>query len=789
MASTSRRDDYANPPLPDDDMIDPDDADLDDFDDPLGNTSSRQPLTGNIGSSSSSRPINENAWTSRIPGEDRAAPQNTIDESVWDTLRRDLLAVWAKMREVLYPKYLLGGTMFDADGIRGAYANIRGAGLSGAREEITGLASRFMDSEALLSQNNMTPGLRDWDLWGPLIFCLLLSILLSFNARADQKDVVFSGVFAMIWIGEAVVTLQIKLLGGSISFAQSVCIIGYTLFPLVIAALLSAFGIPTVARVPVYLFLVAWSLAAGVSILGGSGVVKNRVGIAVYPLFVFYLEETSTSLDDDNDDNETALPYQPVAMADDSQPGSPRSDPIDAKEDAETAAARKELKHTAISEKPFADGPTAETTPSGSQNEDHKERVSSPKKKRAHDQLDEDNEVDDADDKSVVSSDSAKDRALRLEPEKKRHRDEVATSTDTAGDISAPPAAAIDQKTQENVRNEGTSATSQDSAKDEKKGASTSAFASSGFAKLAASSASPFGSLGNGAKGSVFGGSASNTSSFGGPSPSKPAASPALTPTLSFGGAGAASSPFASVKPTGTNGGFGSAFGSAFGGGLGSKPLTSFSKTGESSFKTERAAKPFGAPDSDAEEGCDDDADDDAEAVSEPGDKEEREESDKEESKAVEDKKRTRLQKITVDDGEAGEATVLQVRAKIFYLEKEVGWKERGSGMLKINVPEACVQFDDAGLPIPGSFDASGLEEDPEAGDSSGHKVVRLIMRQDQTHRILLNTVILPAMQFQEKATLKSVGVMFTAFEGAEAKPVSVHVRMSAASAKSFLNE
>lgn len=73
------------------------------------------------------------------------------------------------------------------------------------------------------------------------------------------------------------------------SFAQSVCIIGYTLFPLVIAALLSAFGIPTVVRVPVYLVLVAWSLAAGVSILGGSGVVKNRVGIAVYPLFVFYL--------------------------------------------------------------------------------------------------------------------------------------------------------------------------------------------------------------------------------------------------------------------------------------------------------------------------------------------------------------------------------------------------------------------------------------------------------------------------------------------------------------------
>jgi hypothetical protein len=117
---------------------------------------------------------------------------------------------------VLYPKYLFGGTMFEsAEGLRGAYANLRGAGLSGAREELTSLAGRVMDPEALLNHNSMSPGLRDWDMWGPLIFCLLLSLLLSFRAKDDQKDVVFSGVFAMVWIGEAVVTLQIKLLGGN----------------------------------------------------------------------------------------------------------------------------------------------------------------------------------------------------------------------------------------------------------------------------------------------------------------------------------------------------------------------------------------------------------------------------------------------------------------------------------------------------------------------------------------------------------------------------------------------
>ena len=133
-------------------------------------------------------------------------------------------------------------------------------------------------------------------------------MFLSMRAHDEQSSLVFSGVFTIVWIGEAIVTLQIKLLGGSMyapstpyvdstkltansrsSFFQSVCIIGYTLFPLVIAALLSALGLPIIVRVPVYVVLIAWAMAAGVSILGGSGVVRNRVGIAVYPLLVFYI--------------------------------------------------------------------------------------------------------------------------------------------------------------------------------------------------------------------------------------------------------------------------------------------------------------------------------------------------------------------------------------------------------------------------------------------------------------------------------------------------------------------
>ena len=73
------------------------------------------------------------------------------------------------------------------------------------------------------------------------------------------------------------------------AFFQTVCVIGYTIFPLVIAALLSAFHLHWIPRIPIYLVLLLWSFAAGVSILGGSGIVKNRVVLAVYPLFVYYM--------------------------------------------------------------------------------------------------------------------------------------------------------------------------------------------------------------------------------------------------------------------------------------------------------------------------------------------------------------------------------------------------------------------------------------------------------------------------------------------------------------------
>jgi len=164
-------------------------------------------------------------------------PANTLEESVWTTLGRDLKQIGIKLFHVLIP-------------IRGKKAN---------------------------------NALRDWDLWGPLLFCLILGFILS-----DQA----AQIFVIVWIGAAVVTINSLLLGGKISFFQSVCILGYCIFPLVAAALVIYFVNISWTNVLFRLLVCAvafmWSTWASVGFLSGL-VPADRKILAVYPVFLFYV--------------------------------------------------------------------------------------------------------------------------------------------------------------------------------------------------------------------------------------------------------------------------------------------------------------------------------------------------------------------------------------------------------------------------------------------------------------------------------------------------------------------
>ena len=140
-------------------------ASLDHLDETIQPDSDTAPLTGNI-QSSASQALPQSYLNASIQGEDRRAPTDTIDESVWDTLSRDFLAVWEKMRQVLWPKYLLGGMLHRGGGIGGAERG-EGNSLAGG---LRGIAGRWPDADMVL-QGGMSEGLRDWDLW--YISCLL----------------------------------------------------------------------------------------------------------------------------------------------------------------------------------------------------------------------------------------------------------------------------------------------------------------------------------------------------------------------------------------------------------------------------------------------------------------------------------------------------------------------------------------------------------------------------------------------------------------------------------------
>uniref|UniRef100_A0A8C7Q5L2 Protein YIPF n=2 Tax=Oncorhynchus mykiss TaxID=8022 RepID=A0A8C7Q5L2_ONCMY len=172
---------------------------------------------------------------------------STLDEPVKDTILRDLKAVGKKFVHVMYPK----------------------------------------KSSTLL---------RDWDLWGPLLLCVTLALMLQGGSVDSKEDggPQFAEVFVIIWFGSVIITLNSKLLGGTISFFQSLCVLGYCIMPLTVAmvvcrlVLLGGSGMVSfIVRLIVVTASFSWSTFASTAFLADSQP-SNRKALVVYPVFLFY---------------------------------------------------------------------------------------------------------------------------------------------------------------------------------------------------------------------------------------------------------------------------------------------------------------------------------------------------------------------------------------------------------------------------------------------------------------------------------------------------------------------
>lgn len=104
----------------------------------------------------------------------------------------------------------------------------------------------------------------------------------------------FAEVFVIVWLGAMIVTLNTKLLGGHISFFQSVCVLGYCLLPLtvslIVCRLVLYFGQTTalfLVRGATVLVGFAWANYASMQFLGDCQPPRRKL-LAAYPMFLFY---------------------------------------------------------------------------------------------------------------------------------------------------------------------------------------------------------------------------------------------------------------------------------------------------------------------------------------------------------------------------------------------------------------------------------------------------------------------------------------------------------------------
>ena len=184
--------------------------------------------------------------TASISSSDYVTPLSdkldTLDESISSTIFRDLKLIYYKLKYVMNP---------------------------------------FSPSEQRKKH------IRQWDLWGPLLFITFLSCTLSI--KSSNKSHTIISIFAIFWIGNILVYINGNLLNSNIKFFQTICLLGYCLFPLNISAfILSVSHFYEIIRVIIVLITLIWSLFSAKQYFK-SLVNEEQSMLVFYPAILLFL--------------------------------------------------------------------------------------------------------------------------------------------------------------------------------------------------------------------------------------------------------------------------------------------------------------------------------------------------------------------------------------------------------------------------------------------------------------------------------------------------------------------
>ena len=168
--------------------------------------------------------------------------KGTLDEAVTETLKRDVFRIGKKLYSVLNP-----------------FSNIK-------------------DRPKLILQ---------WDLWGPLIFTILLSCTLSINN--NEKGEIFVLVFFIFWFGSFLIYLNGNLLGSKLGMFHIMCLIGYCMVPLNFSSILFALGhFHIIFRVIIVIFCCVWSSYSSIGFVKDC-IQEEQKLLVIYPIILEYL--------------------------------------------------------------------------------------------------------------------------------------------------------------------------------------------------------------------------------------------------------------------------------------------------------------------------------------------------------------------------------------------------------------------------------------------------------------------------------------------------------------------
>ena len=130
-----------------------------------------------------------------------------------------------------------------------------------------------------------------------------------------------------------------------------------------------------------------------------------------------------------------------------------------------------------------------------------------------------------------------------------------------------------------------------------------------------------------------------------------------------------------------------------------------------------------------------------------------------------------------VETGEEGEMNVFAAHAKLYHLMRgdnpaDHGWKERGAGLLKVNMTDPAMQ-------------AKDTEEGQGEAEKTAKRSARLLMRASGVYRVILNVPIYKGMKLLSPeghvptSSKSSKSLMLTIVE--DGKPVMMQLKVCCA--------